>query len=112
MAQPRIYFCQFKDSQIEILAEFKNLITAEYCVNLHNNTITGELDNEFWFVNETIKTKTKIIVLSQNKKFPTNDPKFYDKLAPYLKVQKEEKKENKGNAQSRGYQKFYKDKGK
>lgn len=111
MAQPKILFCKFKDSTVKVLSVWESeLEDAELCVRLHNDLIAGpegELGDEFWFLNQTIKKKTKIIVLSKNKDYPTNHPQFLEKLAPFLKNEEQvnQNKIDKPKSIYRGYSK-------
>lgn len=82
----KIVFCHYSHPLVEELGEFysNKLPQATNSVQLHNDSIVGSLENEFYFLNARIGKETHIITAAGQKHYPTNDPAIVAKLEAYL----------------------------
>lgn len=81
----KVRLCRFKNSYAIEWGQCDPLYyeIAEKAIKTLNDAIAGpngELDNEFWFLNATIKKETHIITGN----YPSNDPEFLEKLHKYI----------------------------
>lgn len=100
--QKDIIVCHFDG--INVTEVFKNIPKpdkwARKAVVLHNASIVaegGNLDNEFWFLNEKIKSKSTIITLGADNDVIKDDPAVLERLGKYIATPA-----SGGNAKNRG----------
>lgn len=100
--QKDLILCHYNGLHVEEI--FKSLPKADKwarnAIILHNADIVakdGNLDNEFWFLNEKIKSRCTIITMTADNGFIKDDPTILKRLGDYIETPKPT-----GNAKNRG----------